>query len=495
MKILFITSNSVCIELQNDDIYETNEYDIYINDSFYMKNNKNVFSIYSLNPNTSYRIRINDDEISFKTLNKKMIVIHPQSDDDTKYIEDNINNLNDDEVLCLEGDFYASSIIVGSNKYIYIPKGSNVYGLLEREKYKVLSPNEFVNGKPLGTWEGRADEAFASIFTFISASNSCLYGEGVIDYRSQMTDWWINHRIKRIARRPKGIFIHTSNNITIMGLTIKNTPSWNQHAFYSDNINYFDLKLKNPSNSPTTDGCDPEASSNVNIIGNVISVGDDCIAIKSSKIELASIYHQPAKNIIIRNNLMLDGHAGITIGSEMSGGVIGINASKNIFKRTDRGLRIKSQRGRGNVIIGDILFENIVMDGVLSPFVINGFYKAGNDELDWRFFEDKLEKDETTPTLGKFIFKNIKCHNVSYGLGYFLGLPENYIKEIILEDIVVSYDRNANEGIMAMNHRKESFKNIGFFIENVDTFSMENIKFRNEPSKLLITKNVNRIIK
>lgn len=493
MKILFLTSNSICIELVNDDIYETKEYDIFLNGKYYMSSNKNVFSIYNLVPNKEYNIKINDKEISFKTLNKKMIVVNPKSNDDTKYIQEKINELLPDEVLCLEGTFYVSSMFVGSNKNIYIPKGSIIYGLLEREKYDVLSSNEFVNNKPLGTWEGRCDDSFASIFTFISAEDSSLYGEGIIDYRSQLTDWWINHRIKRIARRPKGIFIHTSKNITISGLTIKNTPSWNQHAFYSENINYYNLYLENPSDSPTTDGCDPEASENINIIGNIISVGDDCIAIKSSKIELASIYKVPAKNITIRNNLMLNGHAGITIGSEMSGGIIGINASKNIFRKTDRGLRIKTQRGRGNVSIGNIIFENIIMDGVLSPFVINAFYKAGNDDFDWRFDDKKIPMDDKTPTLGKFIFKNIKCYNVSYGLGYFLGLPENYIKEIILENIDVSYNKDSNEGIMAMNPRNQKFKNIGLYLENVELISLKNIRYIDNPNEAIISKNVIRI--
>lgn len=190
---------------------------------------------------------------------------------------------------------------------------------------------------------------------------------------------------------------------------------------------------------------------------------------------------------------MLNGHAGITIGSEMSGGIIGINASKNIFRKTDRGLRIKTQRGRGNVSIGNIIFENIIMDGVLSPFVINAFYKAGNDDLDWRFDDKKIPMDDKTPTLGKFIFKNIKCYNVSYGLGYFLGLPENYIKEIILENIDVSYNKDSNEGIMAMNPRNQKFKNIGLYLENVELISLKNIRYIDNPNEAIISKNVIRI--
>ena len=412
MKILFLEANAITVELNNEFIYcLEKEYDIYLNDKYYKTLNTNVFSIYDLKPNTNYKIKVNNDILEFKTLNKKMVYYKKKNEtDDTASINEAISNLKSDEILVLNEEYKITSLeIYGNDKSIYFTKNALLLGEVDRLKYKIFKPTEKMNGIVLGTWEGRADIAFYSTINILGATNINLYGQGCVNSNANNSDFWINHRELRVARRPKGVFIHTSKNVYIEGLTIKNTASWNIHPFYSMNLNFLNLKLINPYNSPTTDGCDPEACKNVNIIGNYISVGDDCIAIKSSKIELANIYHQASSNIVIRNNYMAMGHAGVTIGSENSGGVNNVYVSKCYFNGTDRGLRIKSQRGRGNeAIIKDIKFDNIYMDSVKSPFVINAYYKAGNDILDSRFEEESHPFDKTTPVFGNFEFDNIK---------------------------------------------------------------------------------------
>ena len=51
------------------------------------------------------------------------------------------------------------------------------------------------------------------------------------------------------------------------------------------------------------------------------SVGDDCITIKSGRDEDGRRVGRPCENITVTNCTMLDGHGGVVIGSEMSGGV------------------------------------------------------------------------------------------------------------------------------------------------------------------------------
>lgn len=112
------------------------------------------------------------------------------------------------------------------------------------------------------------------------------------------------------------------------------------------------------------------------IVGTRISVGDDCIAIKSGKLGFARKYRTPSSHITVRNCLMEYGHAGVTIGSENSGGVKDVLVTNCLFRMTDRGLRIKSQRGRGNLaVIEGITFRNITMEDVKSPFVLMPFIK------------------------------------------------------------------------------------------------------------------------
>lgn len=486
IEILFLSALSITLELKNDKCYYSNEYEVILNGKKVFSSNKNVFSIYNLNPNTDYNLKISGqdicEELEFKTLNHKVVKISSFEGDMTSFIQEKLDNLQNDEVLVLSpGEYKVVSLFLRDNNNIYLSKDAILKGENDRTKFPILKSNELLNQIPLGTWEGRADDSFSSIITLLGVSNVTIYGEGVVDCDAQNGDWWINHRELRIARRPKGIFVHTSNEVTFEGITVQNTPSWNQHPFYSTNLNYLNMKLINPKNSPTTDGLDPESCTNVNIIGTYFSVGDDCIAIKSGKIEFAKKYKTPSSNIIIRNCLMEDGHGGVTLGSENSAGINNVIVSNCIFRKTDRGLRIKTQRGRGNLtIIKDIVFDNIEMENVKAPFVINMFYKAGNDIDDYRFIRTELPKTELTPHLGKFRFSNIICNDVEWGAGIFLGLPEDKIEEVMLENIVINYKDDAKSGSMAYTLEMENTCKEVFVASNVDRIIFKNVVMPND---------------
>ena len=185
---------------------------------------------------------------------------------------------------------------------------------------------------------------------------------------------------RQTAWRPRSIFLNQCKNIVFEGIKIQNSPSWTVHPFYSDNLKFLNLEIVNPKNSPNTDGIDPESCKNVDIIGVKFSVGDDCIAIKSSKIYMGKRLRKPSANLNIRNCYMEHGHGGVVIGSEIAGGVQNVLIEKCIFKGTDKGIRVKTRRGRGkDSIINGITAENIYMDEVKVPFVINAFYFCDPD--------------------------------------------------------------------------------------------------------------------
>lgn len=498
LKVLFVGAKALSFEIENDDKYFTNEYKIYLNDEFIRVSNTNVFSLYDLIPNTLYNVKVlfnnHEEVLEIVTLNHKIVEFKSLVEDSTNDLQLAINNLNDNELLVIDGIYNITSVFLKDNTNIYLSKNAKLIGDNNRLNFPILKYSEYLNGKPLGTWEGKADDSFSSIITGLGVNNVTIYGEGIIDCNAQNGDWWINHRVLRIARRPKGIFLHTCSNITLEGITVCNTPSWNQHPFYSNHLRYIDIKLINPPNSPTTDGIDPESCNDVLIVGTKISVGDDCIAIKSGKIDFARLYNTPSSNIVIRNCLMESGHGGVTLGSENSGGINNVIVEKCLFKSTDRGLRIKTQRSRGDLsILENITFNNIVMDDVKAPFVINAFYKAGNDTIDYRFDRNYHNKTSETPELKKFKFENIICNDVSYGLGYFLGLPESKIEEIILKNINVNYKEKSKPGVMAMTLESEEYNRIGIYVENVNRLVLDNVIYNNKPSIEIIKKKVDVI--
>jgi len=506
MNILLVTPTSVSVELKNKDCYYREPYNIFLNDVPAGTENRNCFSLYGLQPDTEYRLSIvtsadkaaDPKTVSFRTLSLKERVYRSDRDggmeNDTEGLQAAIDALHEDEFLTIDGVYKVTALFLKDHLMLHLPKGSRLLGETDRTRFPILSKEEEKNGIVLGTWEGYADDSFASILTGIGVKNVCIYGEGIIDCKAQDTDWWVNHRVKRIARRPKGIFLHTCENVVLEGITVCNTPSWNQHPFHCKNLKYIHMNLENPPNSPTTDGIDPESCDNVLIVGTRISVGDDCIAIKSGKLDFARKYRTPCSQITVRNCLMEHGHAGVTIGSENSGGVRDVLITNCLFRMTDRGLRIKSQRGRGNLaVIENITFRNVHMDDVKSPFVINAFYKAGTDEVDERFDRKAQPVTDLTPVFRDFTMEEIICENVSYGVGFFLGLPESMLKKVTLRNITVSYKPDAKAGEMAMTAWKEHFRHVGFVCENLEELHLDHVIFSEEPEQKFILRNVNQV--
>ena len=177
-----------------------------------------------------------------------------------------------------------------------------------------------------------------------------LYAETNQDYVSSM---------KRRFFRPPFIQPVRCKNVTIVGVTIVNSPFWTVNPEFCENVTVDRVTINNPL-SPNTDGINPESCRYVHISTCHISVGDDCITLKSGRDLQGRKLGWANENITITNCTMLAGHGGVVIGSEMSGGVKKVVISNCVFDGTDRGIRIKSTRGRGGVV-EDIQVNNIVI--------------------------------------------------------------------------------------------------------------------------------------
>lgn len=508
-----ITSRSFTFELENKDIYNTKEFSIFVNGSLYEKKSTNVFSIYGLTPATEYRIEIKNESIScvkyFKTaeeyvsLNVKRFGAKGDGVTlDTSFIQACILACpKNGRVYFPKGTYYTGPIFLKSNITIELDKEAQLVGDIDRMHYPVLPGMTYTSDEKdeynLGSWEGNPLDCFASIITGINVENVNIIGEGIINGNADNADWWVDVRTKRIAWRPRGVFLNHCKNITLQGVTVTNTPSWNLHPYFSEDLKFIDLKLINPKNSPNTDGCDPESCRNVDIIGVYFSVGDDCIAIKSGKIFMGRKYKKPSENFVIRNCSMNFGHGAIVLGSEMSGGIKNIGVSQCLFNQTDRGLRIKTRRGRGkDAVIDGIIFENIKMTDVLIPLVVNMFYYCDPDgHTEYVYSKEKLPVDDRTPYLGSFTFKDIDCSNVHVAAGTFYGLPEQPIKSIDIENVSFHYAPDPVSGLPAMMDGLEPMSGRGLIFNYVNEVNLKNIIFdglQNEEIEALEVKTLNR---
>lgn len=510
-EVIYKTARSLTIELVNNNpYYSLDKYDLYLNEEEVIKGgNLNVVSLFNLTPNTRYTLSLVYNNVKetlvVQTLDEVVTIdvtlMGAKGDGktlNTNFIQAAMEACpKNGRVYIPAGEYVTGPLFLKSDITIELAKGAHLIGATDRNLYPILPGMIYLTNEEdeynLGSWEGNPLDCFASIITGINAKNVNIIGEGIIDGNAQNSDWWINPREKRGAWRPRGVFLNHCENINFQGVTVTNTPSWNLHPYFSNNIRFIDLKLISPKNSPNTDGCDPESCNNVDIIGVYFSVGDDCIAIKSGKIYMGRKYKMPSQNFNIRNCSMNFGHGAVVLGSEMAGGIKNIDVSKCLFNQTDRGLRIKTRRGRGkDAVIDGIVFENIKMTDVLTPLVINMFYFCDPDgKTEYVYSKEKLPVDDRTPYLGKFTFKDIDCENVNVAAGAFYGLPEQPIKEINFDNVTFHYAKDPVEGRPAMMSFLDPMKGKGLLFNYVNRVNINNVKFIGLNDKEYELKEVN----
>ncbi len=154
-------------------------------------------------------------------------------------------------------------------------------------------------------------------------------------------------------------------------MTVQNSPFWQIVLYYSDDVTIRNIRVLADPHSPNTDAIDPFSSSNVRIEHVYADVGDDDIAIKSGQAGSPGP-DAPSKDITISDCVFMHGH-GLSIGSEISGGVQNVHAARVQFKGTDNGVRIKSNRDRGGDI-GNFDFRDLTMEDVGTPILITEYY-------------------------------------------------------------------------------------------------------------------------
>ncbi|QYN46145.1 glycoside hydrolase family 28 protein [Gilliamella sp. ESL0405] len=376
------------------------------------------------------------------------------------------------------GTYYTGAIKLCSHLTLHIEQGAT------------LRFSDDVNDYPIvnSRWEGVKQDVYMPCIYGHSIENVTLTGGGKIDGNGQK--WWQVFRQQRENLRyprPYLIGFDFCQRITIEKLFLTQSPSWTVHPMESNNVVVDNISILNPADSPNTDGINPESCRNVRISNCYIDVGDDCIAIKAGTEQTAD--KSPCENILITNCNMIHGHGAVVLGSEMSGSIRHITISNCVFQKTDRGVRFKTRRGRGGTI-SDITFSNIVMDEVLSPFVMNYYYYCGpkgNDPIVWN--KQPLPVSADTPACHNISFSNIIAKNVRAYAGFLYGIPESPITNISFDNIRISMQIDAQAGEVDMFKDVKPEAGKGFFIENANSVLLNNVIIDNVVCDPLYVKN------
>ncbi len=295
---------------------------------------------------------------------------------------------------------------------IHLKSGVNLYLL---KNAKLLFTRELNSYLPvvLTRFEGMDLMNYSPFIYANDVENIAITGEGVLDGNADSSHWWgwkgntsdenIEGKVNQNSDREllgkmvkegvapekrvfgDGHFMRTNfiqfiqtKNILIEGVTIINSPMWEINPVLCSNVTVRGIKVI--SHGPNNDGCNPESSRDVLIENCFFDTGDDCIAIKSGREEDGRRVNVPSENIIVRNCHMKDGHGGVVIGSEITGGC------RNVFienctmdsPNLDRALRIKSNSLRGGVI-ENIYMRNVTIGQVKEAILhINFYYEEGD---------------------------------------------------------------------------------------------------------------------
>lgn len=343
---------------------------------------------------------------------------------------------------------------------VYVPSGtwttgpvtllSNVNLHITEEATLLFSTDYELYLPPVLTrWEGMDCYNIHPLIYAIDATNIALTGKGTIDGQASNNAWWwmngnpdygwregmnnqkISGRLLLLgheqnqtpveerrfglegALRPQLVNFNNCNTVLIEDLTLKNSPFWVIHPVRTDNFILRGVTII--SAGPNSDGCDPESCNSVLIENCYFDTGDDCIAIKSGRNNDGRKWSIPSQNIIVRNCRMADGHGGVVIGSEISGGFYNLFVEDCEMDSPEllRVIRIKTSDCRGGVI-DNVNVRNVKV-GKCSEAVlkINLMYEP-REECERGF----------PPFVRNVTLENVTSQESQYGI-YIIGLDES----------------------------------------------------------------------
>ncbi|XP_042043613.1 probable polygalacturonase isoform X1 [Salvia splendens] len=263
-----------------------------------------------------------------------------------------------------------------SHMTLFLAQNAVILGIDDENHWLLMPPLP-----SYGFGRERAGPRYGSLIHGQNLTDVVITGHnGTINGQGQT--WWTKYR-KNLLNYTRGPLLQLmwSRDIHISDVTLRDSPFWTLHPYDCQNVTISNVTILAPlSGAPNTDGIDPDSCKNVLIENSYISVGDDGIAIKSGWDQYGIAYGRPSANILIRNVVVRSMiSAGVSIGSEMSGGVTNVTVENLLVWNSKRGIRIKTSAGRGG-FVQHITYQNLTLDNVRVGIVIKTDYNEHPDE-------------------------------------------------------------------------------------------------------------------
>jgi polygalacturonase len=307
-------------------------------------------------------------------------------------------------VVVPEGRFLTGAVHLKTNVNLHVARGGTLAFSRDPRHYLPAVLTRF---------EGTELMNYSPFIYAYEQNNIAVTGEGTLDGQANERYWWPwkgvaeygwergapNYNAARqrlldmaergapVARRtfgdgdylrPNFIQPFRCRNVLIESVTIVASPMWEIHPVLCRNVTVRGVKII--SHGPNNDGCNPESCRDVLIDRCTFDTGDDCIAIKSGRNADGRRVNVASENIIVRNCEMRDGHGGVTVGSEISGGCWNVFAydCRMDSPRLDRALRLKNNAMRGG-LLEHIYMRDVTVGQVAASILSIDFnYEEGN---------------------------------------------------------------------------------------------------------------------
>jgi polygalacturonase len=276
--------------------------------------------------------------------------------------------------------------------------------------------------------------------------------------------------------RPPLIQFNNCSNVLLEGVTIRNSPFWNTHLLYCSDVIIKNTTFRNPAGGINGDGLDIDSCNGVKVFDCIFDVNDDCLCFKSGIGKDGMRVNKPCENIVIERCRMMRGHGSVVIGSETAGSIRNIEISDCVFNGTDRGLRIKSRRGRAGTV-ENITLNNITMNGVGCPIVMHLYYECGARPEEIAALSDRNPRPvtETTPCIRNIRITNLTADNAQSAAAFLLGLPEKPIENILFENVKITLVKDGIPARPAMAFGIKEMQGQGIIAEFVKDFVQRNV--------------------
>jgi polygalacturonase len=380
-------------------------------------------------------------------------------------------------VVVPAGTFLTGAVHLLSNVNFHVAQGATLKFDTDPKSYPIVFTR----------WEGMELMNYSPLIYARKQKNIAITGKGTLDGQGSEKNWWpwkgkwggtveygwkegmtdqrpAREKLFRMAEdgvpvekrvfgdgsllRPPFIQPYDCENVLIEDVRVRNSPFWNIHPVLCRNITLRGVEIF--GHGPNNDGCDPESVDHMLIENCSFDTGDDCIAVNSGRNADGRRLATPSQNIVVRNCRMKEGHGGVVVGSQISGGARFVFAENCQMDSPDLWYAI---RFKNNALRGGLLENFYYRDLEVG--------QVGKAAITCDFNYEEGANGPFTPRLRNIVVERLHVKNAVRVLDS-QGLPKAPVDDITLRDCtfdgvsqpsIVKYTRKVNLEKVRVNDR------------------------------------------